>query len=114
MPSRAVRLAPLGLVEARVLERDRRVAGEHLEEPDVVFVELVDAELGDDDDADDARAVLSGTATIDSSMSSVPGIVTANSQSSALREQERLAGRGHAPVMPSPILHASASALSSA
>ena len=49
-----LRLLALGLVEARVLERDRGVAGEHLEEPDVVFVELAHAELGDHDCAADA------------------------------------------------------------
>jgi hypothetical protein len=47
---RALRLAPLRLVEPRVLERDRRLAGQHLEQPRVVLVELVEAELGDDDD----------------------------------------------------------------
>ena len=52
-----VGLAPLGLVQARVLERDRRLAGEHLEQAHVVLVELVDAELRDRDDADHARAV---------------------------------------------------------
>ena len=36
----ALRLVALGLVEARVLERDRGVAAEHLEQADVVFVEL--------------------------------------------------------------------------
>ena len=50
-------LAPLRLVEPRVLERDRSVPAEHLEQPDVVLVELVDAELRDHDDADHARAV---------------------------------------------------------
>ena len=35
-----LRLLALGLVEARVLERDRRMAGEHLEQADVVLVEL--------------------------------------------------------------------------
>ena len=34
------------------------MAGEHLEQPQVVLVELVEAELGDDDRADDARAVV--------------------------------------------------------
>ena len=37
---RALRLAALGLVEARVLERDGRMAGEHLEQAQVVLVEL--------------------------------------------------------------------------
>ena len=54
---RALGLAALLLVEARVLERDRRLAREHLEQPDVVLVELVDAELRDHDRAGDARAV---------------------------------------------------------
>ena len=53
----ALGLAPLLLVEARILERDRRVAGEHLEQADVVLVELVEAELRDDDRAGDPRAV---------------------------------------------------------
>ena len=50
-------LEPLCLVEARVLDRDGRVAAEHLEQADVVLVELGDAELGDDDRADHPRAV---------------------------------------------------------
>ena len=53
----ALRLAPLRLVEARVDERDRDVAREHLEQAQVVGVELVEPELRDDDDADDGRAV---------------------------------------------------------
>ena len=52
-----LRLSPLRLVQARVLERDRGVAGEHLEQAHVVLVELVDAELRDHDDPDHARAV---------------------------------------------------------
>ena len=44
------------LVETRVLERDRRVPGEHLDQADVVLVELVDSELRDHDHADHARA----------------------------------------------------------
>ena len=55
---RALRLAALRLVEPRVLEGDRRVAGQHLEQPQVVGVELVEAELRDDDHAGHARAVL--------------------------------------------------------
>ena len=43
----------------RVLERDGGMTGEHLEQADVVLVELVETELGDDDHADDARAVTS-------------------------------------------------------
>ena len=54
---RALGLAALLLVEPRVLERHRRLAGEHLEQAHVVLVELVDAELRDDDRAGDARAV---------------------------------------------------------
>ena len=54
---RALGLAPLRLVEARVHERDRDVAREHLEEPEVVRVELVEPELRDDDHADHGRAV---------------------------------------------------------
>ncbi len=55
---RALRLAPLRLVEARVLERDRSVAGEHLQQAQVVLVELAQAELGDDDRTGDAGAVV--------------------------------------------------------
>ena len=50
----AFRLASRSLVQARVLDRDGGVAGEDLEQPHVVLVELVEAELRDDDDADDA------------------------------------------------------------
>ena len=55
---RALGLAPLRLVEPRVLEGDGRVPGHDLEEPQVVRVELVEAELRDDDDAGHACAVL--------------------------------------------------------
>ncbi len=51
-----LRLAARRLVEARVLERDGGVAGEQLEQADVVLVELVETELRDHDDADDPRA----------------------------------------------------------
>ena len=51
-------LASLGLVQPCVLERDRGVAGKHLEQPDVVLVELVATELRDHDHADHARAVV--------------------------------------------------------
>jgi hypothetical protein len=54
---RAFGLPALLLVETRVFERDRRLAGEHLEQPDIVLVELIGAELRDDDRAGDARAV---------------------------------------------------------
>ena len=54
---RGLGLEALLLVEARVLERDRCLAGEHLEQADVVLVELVHAELRDHDHAGDARAV---------------------------------------------------------
>ena len=54
---RALGLAPRRLVEARVLDRDGRMAGEHLEQPHVVLVELVQPELRDDDDADDPGPV---------------------------------------------------------
>src|SRR5262249_8085489 len=43
---RALGLAALSLVEARVLERDRGVACEHLQQTDIVLVELVQTELG--------------------------------------------------------------------
>ncbi len=55
---RALGLAPLGLVQAGVLECDGRVPCEHLEHAQVVGVELVEPELGDDDHAVDARAEL--------------------------------------------------------
>ena len=55
---RALRLAALRLVETGVLERDGRMAGEHLEQPQVVLVELAQAELGDDDRPGDAGAVV--------------------------------------------------------
>ena len=54
---RALGLAPLLLVETRVLERDRRLAREHLEQAHVVLVELVEAELRDHDRAGHPRAV---------------------------------------------------------
>ena len=54
---RALGLTPLRLVQARVLERDGRVPGHHLEQPEVVGVELVESELRDDDDARHARPV---------------------------------------------------------
>ncbi len=54
---RALGLAPLGLVEAGVLERNRCMACHHLEQAQVVGVELVQAELGDHDHARDARSV---------------------------------------------------------
>ena len=44
----------LRLVEPCVLERDGRVTAEHLEQTEVVLVELVDPELRDDDHADHA------------------------------------------------------------
>ena len=53
---RALGLTSLRLVEAGVLERNRCVAGEHLEHAQVVLVELVEAELRDHDHADHARA----------------------------------------------------------
>ena len=54
---RVVGLPAERVVEARVLERDRRMAGEHLEQPQVVLVELADAELRERDRADHALAV---------------------------------------------------------
>ena len=54
---RAFGLPSLCLVQARVLERDGRMAGHHLEKPEVVGVELVEPELGDDDHACHARPV---------------------------------------------------------
>ena len=52
-----VGLAPLSLVQASVLERHRGMACEHLEQPHVVLVELIDPELRDRDHADHARPV---------------------------------------------------------
>ena len=54
---RTLGLTALLLVEARVLECHRSLAGEHLEQAHVVLVELVGAELRDHDRAGDARAV---------------------------------------------------------
>ncbi len=51
------RLAARRLVETCVLDGDGGVAGQHLEQADVVLVELIEAELRDDDHADDASAV---------------------------------------------------------
>src|SRR5438067_4112330 len=53
----ALGLAPGRLVQARVLDRDGRVTREHLEQPYVVLIELIQTELRDHDDADDPRAV---------------------------------------------------------
>ena len=55
---RALGLAPLGGVQARVLERDRCVPCEDLEHAKVVGVELVEAELRDHDDPVHARPEL--------------------------------------------------------
>ena len=55
---RALRLAALGLVQPRVLERDGDVPGHHLEQAEIVAVELVQAELRDHDDARHALAEL--------------------------------------------------------
>ena len=54
---RALRLAACRLVQPRVLDRDGRVSGEHLEQADVGLVELVEPELRDDDHADHPGAV---------------------------------------------------------
>ena len=54
----ALGLASLHLVEPGVLDRGRRVAGEHLEQAQVVVVELIETELRDDDHADHAGAVV--------------------------------------------------------
>ena len=54
---RALGLTPCRLVQAGVLDGHGRVSGEDFEQPDVVLVELVQAELRDDDHADDPRPV---------------------------------------------------------
>ncbi len=54
---RAFGLSALLLVEPRIFERNRRLAREHLEQSDVVIVELVDPELRDHDRAGDPRPV---------------------------------------------------------
>ena len=54
---RTLRLAARRLVEARILDRHGGVAREHLEQSNVVLVELVQTELRDDNHACDARAV---------------------------------------------------------
>ena len=53
----ALCLAPLLLVETCVLESDGRLAGEHLEQANVILVELVEAELRDHDHTGHPRAV---------------------------------------------------------
>ena len=50
-------LPPHGLEQLRVLDRDRCVAGEHLEQAHVALVELVQAQFRDHDHADRTRAV---------------------------------------------------------
>ena len=102
----ALGLEPLGLVEARVLERDGGVAAEHLEQADVVLVELVDAELGDDDGADHARAV----AERDGDHRLVD-VVRARDRHARSRSRARSSSRidspvsAARPVMPSPMRH---------
>ena len=53
---RALCLPAGSLVQRRILERNCGVAPEYLQQPHVVLVELVEAELGEDDHADHARA----------------------------------------------------------
>jgi hypothetical protein len=93
---RALRLAALRLVEPRVLERDGGVAAEHLEHADVVLVEPADAELRDDDGADDARVVVERHGD-----HRLVHVVRARDRDPVLavervREQDRLAGLGGA------------------
>lgn len=54
---RALGLATLLLVQPRVHERHGRVACEHLEQAQLVLVELVETEFRDDDHTDDGGAV---------------------------------------------------------
>ena len=51
-------LTPLRFVQTRVLECDRGMTGHDLEQPEIVGVELVQAELRDHDDSGHARPVL--------------------------------------------------------
>ena len=70
------------------------MAAEHLEEPDVVLVELVDAELGDDDGADHAGAVVERDG--DDRLVDVLGARDRDGEVAVerVREQDRLAGLG--------------------
>ena len=107
---RGLGLASLHLVETRVLERHRRLSREHFEQAQVVAVELVEAELRDDDRADRrACRSASGTASSDSSIRSVPGIGAANSHLAASPERTGRPVATTCPVMPSPIVTLSTS-----
>src|SRR5205085_4776178 len=97
---RALGLAPLGLVEARVLERDRGLAGEHLEQADVVLVELIEAELRDPDDADHARAEAQRDVDLRLLDHVRPRHLTRVLAVRRVRDEERLAGLGDAPGDP--------------
>ena len=110
--ARALGLAALRLVEARVLERDGRVAGEHLEQAHVVLVELVEPELRERDDADHAGAV-AGAAPRGTTRRSgrCPGMNAANSQRAASPSRTDSPVCATRPVMPSPSLHASTSSV---
>ena len=55
------------------VERGRGLVGEDQQQPQVVVVELAQAELGERDHADQPVVVRIGTTSIDSSTSSVPG-----------------------------------------
>ena len=89
------RFPPLRLVQARILERDRSVAREHLEQPHVVFVELTDAELRDPDHADHAGAV----AERDSDLGLLDRVRAGDHHRvlalERVRDEQRHAGRGH-------------------
>ena len=89
---RALRLAARRLVEARVLDRDRGVAGEHLEQAHVVLVELVEPELRDRRSRR-RRASRSAAArrASDSSIDGVPGNARAELAVRGVADQQRLA-----------------------
>ena len=90
-----VGLPAQALVESGVLEGDRRVAGEHLEQTEVALVELADAELGEEDHAGDVRAV----AERDGDHRLVDRLRSGNLDREVdlerVRGQHRLPGRGH-------------------
>ena len=80
---RRLRGLSLRLEQLGVRDRDRGMGGEHLEQPLVLLVEGSVAEARQDDDALHRSPTVIGTASIDSKMSSVSGIWTANSTSLA-------------------------------
>ena len=91
----ALRLPALGLVELGVDERDRRVPGQHLEEAEVVRVELVEAELREHQDPDDVGAVSQRHGEQGLLDLRRPFDVVPDAAVRRVAGQERGAGRGH-------------------